>query len=122
MTDRIDLTGIEVFARHGALAFEKTKAQLFRVDVTAHLDLSRPSGTDDLSDTLDYAALANQVRDVVGGESHTLIERVAGRVADTVLAHNRVHSAVVTIHKPHAPVDVALDDVSVTIKRSRPAP
>lgn len=122
MTDRIDLTGIEVCARHGALGFEKTKAQLFRVDVTARLDLSRPSLTDDLSDTLDYAALAAEVVEVVGGESHTLIERVAQTVADAVLAHNMVHSAVVTVHKPHAPVDVPLDDVSVTIERSRPAP
>ena len=33
MTDRIDLTGIEVYAKHGVLQEEQEKAQVFRVDV-----------------------------------------------------------------------------------------
>ena len=119
MTDRIDLTGIEVFAKHGVFDFEKERAQMFRVDVTAYADLTVPGETDDLIDTLDYGALAFEVREVVGAESHKLIERVAARVAETVLAHPQVERVVVTIHKPDAPVEVALDDVSVTIDRSR---
>jgi len=119
VTDRIDLTGIEVFAKHGVFDFEKERAQMFRVDVTAYADLTVPGETDDLIDTLDYGALASEVREVVGAESHKLIERVAARVAETVLAHPQVERVVVTIHKPDAPVEVALDDVSVTIDRSR---
>lgn len=119
MTDRIDLRGIEVYAKHGVFDFEQEKAQMFRIDVTAFVDLSAPGMSDDLADTLDYGALANEVREVVGGESHALIERVAARVADTVLSHEPVQRAVVTIHKPDAPVDVAVDDISVTIDRTR---
>jgi dihydroneopterin aldolase len=116
--DRIDLRGIEVYARHGVLDSEQEKAQVFRVDVTAYMDLSTPGDTDVLTDTLDYGALANEVREVVGGESHALIERVAARVAEVVLAHEGVTRSVVTIHKPDAPVDVAVDDISVTIDRA----
>jgi dihydroneopterin aldolase len=119
VTDRIDLEGIEVFARHGVFDSERERAQVFRVDVTAYLDLSGPGETDDLADTVDYGELAGEVREVVGSESHKLIERVAARVAETVLAHPAVERAVVTIHKPDAPVEVALTDVSVTIDRSR---
>lgn len=119
MKDRIQLTGIEVYAKHGVLEFEKDRAQVFRVDVTAFLDLTRPGESDDLGDTLDYGALATEVREVVGGESHALIERVASQVADSVLGHQIVDRVVVTIHKPDAPVDVAFEDVSVTIDRSR---
>jgi dihydroneopterin aldolase len=119
VTDRVQLTGIEVFARHGVFDFEQERAQMFLVDVTAHLDLSRAGATDDLADTLDYGLLASEVREVVGGESHKLIERVAARVAETVLAHAEVDRVVVTIHKPDAPVDVALKDVSVTVERLR---
>jgi dihydroneopterin aldolase len=36
-----------------------------------------------------------------------------------VLSHAKVTKAVVTIHKPNAPIDLAFDDVSVTIERSR---
>lgn len=119
MTDRIDLTGIEVFAKHGVFEFEQERAQMFRVDVTAFADLTVAGESDDLRDTLDYGALASEVMEVVGAESHKLIERVAARVAETVLAHPQVERVVVTIHKPDAPVEVALDDLSVTIDRSR---
>lgn len=119
MTDRIDLRGVEVYAKHGVLESEQERAQVFRIDVTAFLDLSGPGETDALTDTLDYGVLANEVREVVGGESHALIEKVASRVAQTILAHPEVKRARVTIHKPEAPIDAAVDDVSVTIERSR---
>lgn len=119
MTDRIDLTGIEVYAKHGVLQSEQEKAQVFRIDVSAHMDLARPGQTDDLADALDYSMLALEVREVVGSESNRLIEKVAADVADAVLAHPQVTKTVVTIHKPNAPIDLAFDDVSVTIERSR---
>ena len=119
MTDRVDVKGIEVYAKHGVLEFEQTQAQIFFVDVTAYLDLSPAGISDNLDDTLDYGELALEVREVVGSESHALIERVATSVADAVLAHDRVERAVVTIHKPNAPVDTVFADISVTVDRTR---
>ena len=119
MTDQIDLVGIEVYAKHGVLDFEQERAQMFRIDVTLFLDLSGPGASDDLTDTVDYGLLANEVREVVGGESHRLIEKVATRVAEVMLAHSDVGRTRVTIHKPEAPLEAAVDDVSVTIDRSR---
>jgi 7,8-dihydroneopterin aldolase/epimerase/oxygenase len=119
VTDRIRLTGIEVFARHGVYPAEKEHAQVFVVDVTAHADLAAAGESDDLADTVDYGSLASEIREVVGSETHQLIERVAHRVAEVVLDHGRIDEVEVTIHKPNAPVDVALQDVAVTIRRSR---
>lgn len=119
MTDRIDLVGIEVFARHGVFDFEQEKAQMFRVDVSMELDLEPAGVSDQLEMTVDYGQISEQVREVVGSESHQLIETVAQRVATTVLQHPLVDRVRVTIHKPEAPVAVALADVSVTVERSR---
>lgn len=119
MNDRIELRGIEVLARHGVLASEQEWAQVFKVDVTAYADLSRPGESDDLSDAIDYSELALEIREVVGSESYKLIETVAARVADAVMAHPQVQRSVVTIHKPDAPIDIVFEDVSVTIERSR---
>lgn len=119
MNDRIDLTGIEVYARHGVLDHEQDRAQVFRVDVSAYTDLSIPGASDDLSDALDYSELALEVREVVGTGQHKLIETVASRVAEAMLEHQEVNRVVVTIHKPNAPIDMAFDDVAVTIERSR---
>lgn len=119
MNDRIELTGIEVYAKHGVLEHEQERAQVFRVDVTAYMDLSAPAESDDLADALDYSTLALEIREAVASESNKLIETVAARVADTVMAHPQVTKSVVTIHKPDAPMDLVFEDVSVTIERSR---
>ena len=119
MNDRIDLTGIEVYAKHGVLDHEQERAQVFRVDVTAYMDLSKPGESDDLSDALDYGTLALEVREAVGSQSNKLIEAVAARVADAIMDHPQVTKSIVTIHKPDAPIDLVFEDVSVTIERSR---
>ena len=119
MNDRVELRGIEVLAKHGVLEKEQERAQMFKVDVTAFTDLTVPAGTDDLSDALDYAELAMEIREVVGSESHQLIETVAARVADVVMAHQQISRSLVTIHKPDAPIDLVFEDVSVTLERVR---
>ncbi|HEX6221075.1 MAG TPA: dihydroneopterin aldolase [Acidimicrobiia bacterium] len=119
MNDRIDLKGIEVYAKHGVLEHEQEKAQVFTADVTVFTDLGPAGESDDLADTLDYSELALEVREVIGAESYKLIETVAARVADAVMSHPRVAGTIVTIHKPGAPIDLVFEDVSVTIERQR---
>ncbi len=117
--DRIALRGIRARGRHGAIPAEQVLGQDFLVDVELHLDTRRAAATDDLRDTVDYGALASDVAAIVTGEPVALIETLAERVADRCLADSRVRAAEVTVHKPYAPVSVPLDDVTVTIRRSR---
>lgn len=119
MSDRIELSGIEVYARHGVLDEEQHRAQVFVVDLTVFADLAPAGQSDELGETIDYRQLADQVKETVGGESHKLIERVAQRVAETVLSNPGAERAVVTIHKPGADLGAVVEDVSVTIDRSR---
>lgn len=120
MSDRIELRGLEVFARHGVFDHEKTDGQLFRIDVVVDIDLARAGETDDLADTLDYGVMAQRVHEVVVGERWNLIERVAARVAEVVLSGDaRIQSVAVTVHKPAAPIPLAFDDVAVTVERTR---
>jgi dihydroneopterin aldolase len=119
VTDRIDLTGIEVWARHGALPEEKTKDQRFVVDVGVFIDTGPAAASDDLSDTVDYAALAQRVHDLVTRQSHNLIETVANHVAGLAMKDPRVERVIVTIHKPQAPIPLDFADVSVTVDRTR---
>lgn len=119
MADRIDVSGIEVFAHHGVFPDEREHGQVFLVDLGLDVDLTAAGASDDLEATVDYGILTQRVHDVVAGERHDLIERVAQRVADVVLDEPRVASVTVTVHKPHAPVPVTVSDVSVTITRRR---
>jgi dihydroneopterin aldolase len=119
VTDRIEIKGVEVLARHGVLEKEMTDAQVFLVDLTVYLDLAPAAGSDDLVDTVDYGRLAEETHDLVQSESHQLIETVAERVAGRVLEEPAVERVVVTVHKPQAPIPVKFGDVAVTVDRSR---
>lgn len=119
MSGHIDIKGIEIYAKHGVLVQEQERAQVFKVDVTAYMDLAKPGLTDELADALDYAELSLEVREVVGSESHQLLETVAARVSDAVMSHSQVTRSIVTIHKPDAPIDLVFEDVSVTVERHR---
>ncbi len=87
------------------------------VDVELALDLDTTS--DDLSRTVSYAEIAEQVEAVITGEPRDLIETVAGEIAQRCLMHNLVENVTVTVHKPQAPLTQNFADVSVTINRSR---
>lgn len=96
---------------------ERRDGQPFVVDVILELPLETTS--DDLTDTVSYADIADEVEAVITGEPRDLIETVAGEIASRCLAHERVVRATVTVHKPSAPLTQTFADVSVTISRSR---
>jgi dihydroneopterin aldolase len=119
VTDRVVLTGLRVRGRHGVQPAEREQGQDFVVDLTAWLDLGTASESDQLTDTLDYGELARRAAEIVGGPPYDLIETVAGRIADDVMADERVHAVEVTIHKPRAPIPLDFADVAVVVRRSR---
>lgn len=118
--DSITVSGIEAWGFHGVLPHEAELGQRFVVDLTVWLDLTRAAADDDLGATVDYGALATLVVATVEEPRAALVEAVAGRVADAVLAHDvAIEQVEVTVHKPSAPVTVPVHDVAVTITRSR---
>ncbi|MEO6828144.1 MAG: dihydroneopterin aldolase [Microbacteriaceae bacterium] len=120
-TDAITLTGLRVHANHGVYDFEREAGQEFVVDVTVWLDLGVVSASDDVATTVHYGELATEVTDAVRRDPVDLIETVAERVADVVLAHPQAESVRVTVHKPNAPIPVPFQDVAVTIVRQQSA-
>jgi dihydroneopterin aldolase len=115
--DLISLTGLRVFGRHGVLPQERLNGQDFVVDAQLTVDTRAAAGSDDLTDTVDYAALADRLAAVVAGEPVNLIETLAARLADVCLADERVIEVRVTVRKPGAPIPHAFSDVAVTVVR-----
>jgi dihydroneopterin aldolase len=117
--DRIDLRGIAAHGHHGLFDFERENGQEFIADVSLGLDLGPAAREHDLTRTVDYGVLAQQVHDVIVGEPVDLIETVALRMVDLCLADESVQWVSVTVHKPAAPIAVTFHDVAVTIERSK---
>ncbi|MEO6836263.1 MAG: dihydroneopterin aldolase [Candidatus Tumulicola sp.] len=116
--DRITLTGIRAYGRHGADPGERDRPQPFDIDVTVEIDLEAARRSDNLADTLDYANLHARLVAAVSNTSHALIERLASDLLDAVFDDARVVRAEVTVAKPHI-LDSATP--AVTIARDRTA-
>lgn len=120
MADRISLRGLRVRGYHGVFAHERRDGQEFVIDVVLSVDTSTAGRSDDLSDTIHYGVLAEELAADVARDPLDLIEALAQRLADRCLTDPRVEEVEVTVHKPQAPVTVPVADVSVTITRRRP--
>lgn len=115
--DHISLRGVEVFAHHGVYAHERQQGQKFFIDLDLSLSLAEAGGSDELSSTVHYGELASDIVRAVERDPVDLIETVAERVAALALARPNAREAVVTVHKPDAPMDADVRDASVTIVR-----
>lgn len=115
--DRIALTGVRAFGYHGVLPEERRDGQEFIIDVVLHAELREAGRTDDLAHTINYADVAIAISDCITGEPLNLIEALAQRIADRLLAMDRVSMVEVVVHKPSAPIPVPFADVSVSVVR-----
>lgn len=118
-TGTVTLRGLTVRGHHGVFPEERRDGQDFVIDTVLGLDTEAAARSDALADTADYGGLAERLAAVVQGESVNLIETLAERLAAACLLDPHVRWCEVTVHKPQAPIRLAFDDVSVTVRRGR---
>ncbi|MGH7687549.1 MAG: dihydroneopterin aldolase [Candidatus Dormibacteria bacterium] len=116
--DRLLLEGMEFFGHHGDLAAERELGSRIYVDVEIALDLSVAGHSDRLEDTLDYVHCFELVRTVVEEAQHRLLEAVAERLADALLAQPRAMSVRVRVAK-QPPIPGGISRVAVVVERAR---
>ncbi|MCP1411796.1 dihydroneopterin aldolase [Paenarthrobacter sp. A20] len=117
--DRITLTGVTAVGYHGVFDFERRDGQPFVVDAVLHTDFTKAAETDDLQYTAHYGEVAELITKHIEGEPLNLIEALAVRIAEGILANYGVAAVDVTIHKPKAPIEVPFGDVTVSVHRER---
>ncbi len=117
--DRIEIRGLRVVGIVGALSEERERAQPFEIDVDIHTDISRAGETDQLADTLNYASPVAMIEDVIRKEGHVLLERVATRIAEEILAEPKVLGVEVVVRKLHPPIPADITSTAIRITRNR---
>jgi dihydroneopterin aldolase len=117
--DSIIARGLSFKACHGVLPGEKIDPQPFKVDAELFLDLQAAGEQDDLSLSVDYDKVYHLVRDIVEGPSCELLEALAEKIAQALLAKFPVTAVEVTVYKPQAPVAGEFDYFAVNIKRRK---
>lgn len=119
--DKILLSGLEFFGRHGCHAAELELGQRFLIDIELECDLSAAGQSDALADTIDYVAILQAARAIVEGPSAQLLEHLGARIADEALRDRRVQRARVRLRKPHVAMPVPLEYLGVEIVREQTA-
>jgi len=119
--DRIELRGLRVMARVGVLPHEKEADQPLELDLDLAVDLTAAGASDALADTVDYGAVCDAAVAAVRAGHVELLERLAARVAEAVLAADgRIAAVEVAVRKLRPPVPHDLASSGVRIVRSWP--
>jgi dihydroneopterin aldolase/2-amino-4-hydroxy-6-hydroxymethyldihydropteridine diphosphokinase len=121
-SERIEIRDLRVLGRHGALAGEQDAPQPFGLDLTVWLDRERLGGGDDLNSTVDYGEVCTLAAGIVERERHQLLEHLAERIAEAILADGRVLAVEVGLRKLRPPIPLELSSVGVVVVRTRRAP
>lgn len=100
--DIIRIRELKVLCRIGTTAAERGRKQALLISLTLHCDLAAAGRSDRLTDTVDYAGLAERIGAKIGAGPFVLIERVAAEVARICLREPRVKGVEVTVDKPGA--------------------
>jgi 7,8-dihydroneopterin aldolase/epimerase/oxygenase len=102
----------------GILGYERVTEQEIFLDVRLGLDATDAIAGEDVDATVDYAALADDLTEFVKSEKFLLIETMAARCGQRILArHARVESVEITVNKPQAVPRAAGTWVRVALTR-----
>ncbi|MEA5580954.1 dihydroneopterin aldolase [Nodularia harveyana UHCC-0300] len=118
--DCIHLTNIRCYGYTGYLPEEQVLGQWFEVDVKLWLDISAATKSDAIEDTLDYRSVISSIQNLVKTAKFSLIERLVGAIADSILEQcDRVTQVQVIVSKPAAPIPDFGGRISIEITRTK---
>ena len=116
---RIDVSGIRLFAYHGCMEEESRIGTDYEVNMSVWADLQTSAQTDHLAHTVDYVALNQIVKQEMAIRAK-LLEVVAQRIVTRVLAEQeKVVKVKVSVSKLSPPIQGDVERVSVVFTQSR---
>ena len=100
MSDLIRVIDLEVYARIGVPEAERIEPQRLLISLEMSVDsFARAAATDDLAGTINYAEVAERVKQVTAKRERKLIETLAEEIATDILKTYPVQKIVLEIKK-----------------------
>ena len=98
----IRIQDLSVRAIIGTHSWERANKQDVLINITIEYDAAKASRSDNLKDALDYQALANKALKIIERSRCLLLEKLALKLLEGIMADKRIKGAVVRLDKPHA--------------------
>lgn len=117
MSDLVFLRGLCLDTVIGVTAWEREVRQRLLLDLDMACSTAAAAASDELDDALDYAAVADRVREFAASAHTRLIEKLAEELARLILSEFAVSRVRLQLRKPGAVIGA--QDLGVIIERSR---
>jgi dihydroneopterin aldolase/2-amino-4-hydroxy-6-hydroxymethyldihydropteridine diphosphokinase len=118
MMDKIYINNLEFIGFHGVFSEEKKLGQKFLVSLELTVDTREAGKTGDLTKSVHYGLVAQDVEKLFLEKSIDLIETCAENIAEMVLKkYELVKEVKVIVKKPWAPLQMHFENVAVEITR-----
>ncbi|NJK59827.1 MAG: dihydroneopterin aldolase [Oscillatoriales cyanobacterium SM2_1_8] len=121
METTICLQGVRAYGYVGLLPEENVLGQWFEVDAVLAVDFRAATVSDDIVDTYDYRQAIAAIETTIQTSPFKLVERLAGEIAERLLADEWVTRATVKVKK-WPPIPNFTGSVAVEITRARTRP
>lgn len=118
--DKILLQGCQFYGYHGFFDEEQTLGQVFTIDCELAVDLTSPSLTDDLTDTISYAEVFEIIKLHAETKRYRLVERLAGAICEQLFnQYALIQQIRLKVLKPNPPIAGHYQAVGIEIVRER---
>jgi len=112
----IRLNNIKIQATHGLHEVEKTKPQIFEIDVA--ISFRKKTCDDNIENSINYEDVYNTIVDIFKNNSFSLLETLGERIISSICETEGVKSISTTIRKPEIAFDDNYNCVEVSINSS----
>jgi dihydroneopterin aldolase len=111
----IEITGLSLYTRHGVSEAERELGQRLVIDIEFELTHCDAVVTDRVEDTVDYAAVCEQVALAAQERSYRTLERLCAAIADRLADRFGAEAIRVRAAKPEPPIPLPVEEVSVEV-------
>ena len=118
---QIFIEGLKVPTLIGVYDWERTQQTTLMVDLLIDADLSAAMNSDDVAHTIDYAAVAEAVKDVGKTSQFELLEAFANAIITALCKQFPIRRLVLTIEKPGILPDARKVGIRITHETKDPA-
>ncbi|TPV57845.1 dihydroneopterin aldolase [Aestuariibacter sp. GS-14] len=111
---QIFIEGLSVPTLIGVYDWERTQQTILIMDLLIDADLTQAMTSDDVNHTIDYAAVAECVKEIGAATSFELLEALSKAIVDALCARFPVQKLVLKIEKPGILPDAQKVGIQIT--------
>lgn len=117
-TMKIKIKDFKLKTNLGIYDWEKNFEREIIINLEIEINDSKSVITDNISDTVDYELIYNQIKKLISSKKYNLIEKMAQEILDLIMLDRRIHKCKIEIDKMNIFDEVRSCAVSLESKRN----